>query len=217
MAVTWWMPRAWSCVVMRAPECSGPRAGTVSARRGGAQPQLLAQPAELPLLVARESRERRGDAAGVCGKDILDRRAAGGGEVDNLHAPVVGVALAAHPAVALQVVDDGREVAAAHEQLVAEPRLRHRPEMKERLEHAELADGEAVLAGERRVRTAVHAGESARELDVGVEREDLARRAAVVRPHAGPVDCSTSNICRRNDAGNAAAAPYRRRRAPTHT
>jgi hypothetical protein len=118
----------------------------------------------------------------VPGEDLADQRAPARGERDR-HEPAIILAagLGDEPA-AHQVADHHRRVAIAAEQLGAELALAERPVVQQRLQHAELADGEA---GARH--HVAHAGGDrlggAHELDVGVERGRLGERARVARGH----------------------------------
>src|SRR2546422_5658154 len=107
-------------------------------RSADAAAQLLREPAELLLLGGSERGERLDDGRHVAGKDSGDEAAALGGEVDCHVTAIVTAPFAAHQTPTLEVVDDGRDVATAHQQLAAEDALPERSEMQQRLQDAEL-------------------------------------------------------------------------------
>jgi hypothetical protein len=105
--------------------------------------------------------------------------------VDRHVTAIVTAALAAHQAPALEVVDDGRDVAAAHQQLVAQDALAQRSEMQERFHDAELRRRQPGL-GQWSAQPDTHRGRGPRQLDIRVESPDLGRPPVVMRSHRVP-------------------------------
>jgi len=98
-------------------------------------------------------------------------------------APVVAPARAPDQPPTREVPDHHRDVAVAAEQLAPEVPLAERPEVEQRLQGPELADGEPGRAHDRleprgdRVRRP-------HQLDVGVQRGDFLGRSGVARRHS---------------------------------
>jgi hypothetical protein len=80
------------------------------------------------------------------------------------------------------VIDDDGDVAARLQDLAAELALVERPEVPQRLEHAEAARRQAVLR-QWPVDAGVDGGQRPRQLDVGVERASFGFAAAVAVGH----------------------------------
>jgi hypothetical protein len=122
------------------------------------------------------------EAGHVPGKDRGDQPAAPLGQRDHDEAAIVATALLRHQPPAHEVADHHRGVAIAAQQLLAELALAERAVMQQRLQHAELPDGEPGLRH--------HAADAGRDrlgrphqLDVGVEGGGLGRRARVAGRH----------------------------------
>jgi hypothetical protein len=119
----------------------------------------------------------------VPGEDRRDQPLSLRGQADGHEATVVRPADLGHEPATDQVGHDHRRVAVAAQELLPEVPLAQRPVVQERLQHAELADGQASLAH--------HAAHPRRdrlggphELDVGVEGRRLRGRARVAGGHS---------------------------------
>src|SRR5919204_6149835 len=102
-----------------------------------AEPELPREAAERLLLGCSQRGERGRDRAHVAGEDLRDESPPLGREVHRHVASIVVSPLAPHEAPPLEVVDDGRDVAAAAQQLGAERALTQGPEMQQGLEDTE--------------------------------------------------------------------------------
>jgi len=118
----------------------------------------------------------------VAGEDLLDQSPPRGGQRDHHEPPIVTPAHLLDQPAADEVGHDDRGVAVAAQQLGAEIALAQRAVVQQRLQHAELADGQA-----RRRHHAVHPGGDRlgrpHQLDVGVEGGGLGRSARVAGRH----------------------------------
>jgi hypothetical protein len=134
-----------------------------------------------------------GHRGGVGREEARHKAASRGRQVHRHHAAVVPAALAAHPAMLFEVVNDQGDVPAAFEQLLPELALAQRPEMQEGLERPELADGEPGGLVRRRRASGQGVG-GAKQGDIGVEGANLLGRASVVCRHIRSIsDYSMSN------------------------
>src|SRR5258708_12613052 len=174
-----------SCPTRRGSAWPSIRRRSSATRSAEAPTQLLREPAELRLLGRAERGDRLDDGGEVAGEDSGDQAAALGGEVDR-HVTAIGTApLAAHQAPTLEVVDDGRDVAAAHQQLVAQDALAQRPEMQERFHDAELRRRQPDL-GQSSAQPDAHRGGGPRPLDVPVNPPALRPPPVVSLPPPPP-------------------------------
>src|SRR5205823_7272352 len=107
-----------------------------------AEPELLGEAAERLLLGDRQRGERGHDRAHVAGEYLRDEPPPLGCEVHGHVASIVVATLAPHQPAALEVVDDGRDVAAAAQQLGAERALAEGTEVQQGLQDAELRRGQ---------------------------------------------------------------------------
>jgi hypothetical protein len=118
----------------------------------------------------------------VTGKDRGDQPASPLGQRDHDEAAIVATPLLRDQAAAHEVADHDRGVAVAAQQLLAELALAERTVVQQRLQHAELPDGEPGLrhhaADPRRDRLG-----RPHQLDVGVEGGRLGRRTRVAGRH----------------------------------
>ena len=121
------------------------------------------------------------EAFGDLGEEAADKPPALGGEIDLDEAAVGGIAGAGNEAVALEVVHDQGEVAAAFQELGGELRLEERPEVIEGLERGEL--GQREVGGQDEVGAARDGVGRAHELDVSIEGEDLGLRTLMMGAH----------------------------------
>jgi hypothetical protein len=118
----------------------------------------------------------------VAGKDLADQPPAPLGQRDRHVAAVVTPAFLRHEIPADEVAHHDGGVAVAAQELLTEVALAERPVMQQRLQHAELSDGEPG----RRHDPAHPCGDrlgGAHELDVGVERRRLGPGAGIARRH----------------------------------
>src|SRR5262249_14843368 len=150
-----------------------------------AEAELLREATERLLLAGRQRGKRLDDGADVVGKHLRDEPAPLGGQVNGDLPAIVPAALTPYQASRFEVVDDGRDVAAAHQQLVAEHALPQRSQVQEGLEDAEL--------GRRQPSRRQGWGEAGpdradgpRQLDVGVESPHLGGPAGLVSSHPTP-------------------------------
>lgn len=134
------------------------------------------------LLVSGEHAHLPDESGHVAGEDVGDEPAAGVRKGHRLIALVVLSPRPPHETPAQQVPHDHRSVGVAAQQLLAEVALAERPVVEQRLQRAELPDGEAGRAhdaahprGERLRR--------AHELDVGVEGRGLRGAAGIACRH----------------------------------
>src|SRR5215467_14620084 len=95
-------------------------AGSWSCRRSR---DSASRSTERLLLAGRQRGKRLDDGADVVGKHLRDEPAPLGGQVNGDLPAIVPAALTPYQASRFEVVDDGRDVAAAHQQLVAEHAL----------------------------------------------------------------------------------------------
>ena len=110
-------------------------------------------------------------------------------QLHDLNAPVHLVTFTRHEPVALQVVHHGRHIAAAAEDFLAQLPLRERAEMVQRLEHGELAFGEAEFLLERRNELRLHRVDAPSKLDEGVQRKDFVCCSLIATGHYIVVEC----------------------------
>ena len=134
------------------------------------------------LLVAGEHGHLAGEAGHVPREDAGDETAPPVGQGDGQVAAVISPARALHEAPAEQVAHDHRGIGVAPQELLPEVALAERPVVQERLQSAELPDGQPRLRHH-----AAHArGERlgrAHQLDVGVESCGLRGAAGVSCRH----------------------------------
>jgi hypothetical protein len=136
---------------------------------------LQLAPAE-PAHLAHEPRH-------VAGKDLRDQPASPLGQRHDDEPAIVTPTLLVDQAATDEVADHDGGVAVAAQQLFTEIALAQRPVMQQRLQHAELSDGEPG----RRHHAPHPRGDrlgGPHELDVGVERGRLPRRARIARGHS---------------------------------
>jgi hypothetical protein len=143
----------------------------------------------------------------VAGEDLRDQPPPPLGQRDGDEAPVVHAARLPDQAAAHEVAHDDRGVAVAAEQLRAEVPLAQGPVVQERLQHAELPDGQP-----RRCHHAVHPGGhrlgGPHELDVGVERRRLHRGARIAGGHGSNLNGLYVDPPALSSRGTAVAAGY---------
>jgi hypothetical protein len=145
--------------------------------------ELSAKAAQLRLLREREHAQLAHDVSHVPRKDAADQAAALVRERDSDEAPVVGPALAPNETAPGKVADHDRDIAAAAQELPAEIALAEGPQVQERLQDPELADGQ-VGRPHQRIEPGGHRVGGAHELDVRVEGGFLLSAAAIVGGHA---------------------------------
>jgi hypothetical protein len=141
-----------------------------------------AEPAQRVLLVAGEHAHLADEAGHVVGKDVGDEPSSCLGQGDGQVAAVVPAARPLHEATAQEIAHDHRGIGVASQELLPEITLAERPVVQERLEGAELADGEP----RRRHHTPDPRGERLRrahQLDVGVQGRRLHGAAGVPSRH----------------------------------
>jgi hypothetical protein len=118
----------------------------------------------------------------VAGEDPGDQPAASLGQCHHDEAAIVAASLLLDQAAPHEVTDHHGGVAIAAQQLGAQIALAQRAVMQQRLQHAELADGEAGLRHD-----VAHAGRhrlgGPHQLDVGVEGGGFRGGARVARGH----------------------------------
>jgi hypothetical protein len=119
----------------------------------------------------------------VAGKDLRDQPASRLGQRHHDEPAVVATPLLLDETAADEVADHDGGVAVAAQQLLTEIALAQRPVMQQRLQHAELADGEP---GRRHHAPHPRGHRLGRphELDVGVEGCRLHGRAGIARGHS---------------------------------
>jgi hypothetical protein len=115
-------------------------------------------------------------------EQLLDQAASGVGQRDVDDTPVAGATRARDESTTFEVVEDRHHVRPAAEQLAGDLGLRHFPEMEQRFEHAELSGREAGRGGMACQLTRQRVG-GPHQLDVGIQRQPLARCAAEVCAH----------------------------------
>jgi len=119
----------------------------------------------------------------VAGKDLRDQPASLLGQRHDDEPAIVTTTLLLDQAATDEVAHHDGGIAVAAQQLFTEIALAQRPVMQQRLQHAELSDGEA---GRRHhaPHPRGHRLGGPHELDVGVEGRSLLRAAAIVGRHA---------------------------------
>jgi len=119
----------------------------------------------------------------VAGKDLRDQPASPLGQRHDDEPAIVTTALLRDQAAPNEVADHDGGVAVAAQQLLTEIALAQRPVVQQRLQHAELSDGEP---GRRHhaPHPRGHRLGGPHELDVGVERRRLHRGARIARGHS---------------------------------
>ncbi len=158
-----------------------PGAASTGDRGGAADAETFADLGKGELIAAGEDREFARQAGGDFWEECADEAAALGRELDFDEAAVGGIAGARDEAVALEVVDDEGEVAAALEQFGGELGLEERPEVVEGFEGGELREGDA--GGQDEVSAGGDGVGGSHQLDVGVEGENLGFRSLVMGAH----------------------------------
>src|SRR5260370_9712644 len=143
---------------------------------------LPEEPAQLRLLRRGERLQLAHDVPHVARKDPADQSAALVGERDRDEPPVLRPPVAAHEPAPREVADHHRDVPAAAEELAAQVPLAERSPVEQRLQRAELADGQ-VVGAHQRIEARGHRVGRAHELDVRVERGPLLRGTPVVGGH----------------------------------
>jgi hypothetical protein len=118
----------------------------------------------------------------VTRKDVGDQPASPLGQRDGDEPAIVTPALLLHERPADEVAHDDRGVAVAAQKFLAKIALTQRPVVQERLQHAELADGETG-GGHHPADARGHGLGRPHQLDVSVERRRFRRGAAIPRRH----------------------------------
>ena len=176
-----------------------PGAASAGDRGGAADAETFADPGEGELIAAGKDREFARQAGGDLWEEYADEAATLGRELDFDEAAVGGIAGARDEAVALEVVDDESEVAAALEQFGGELGLEERPEVVEGFEGGELCEGDAV--GQDEVGAGGDGVGGSHQLDVGVEGENLAFRSLVMGAHFKKTQGCCFEVNSSRDAG----------------
>ena len=140
------------------------------------------------LLLPREHAHLADQARHVAGKDVSDEPPARVGQRHRLVAPIVLASGPLHEPAAQQIAHDDGGVGVAAEQLLSELALTQRPVVQQRLQRAELADGEAGprhdAADPRGQRL-----RRAHELDVRVQRGGFGGAPGVAGRHGSNSKC----------------------------
>jgi hypothetical protein len=118
----------------------------------------------------------------VAGKDLGDQSTARLGQRHDDEAPIVRPPLLGDQTTPDEIADDDRGIAVAPQQLGAEIALAQRPVVQQRLQHAELADGEPGRS-HHAAHARGHRLGGPHELDVRVQRRRLRRCARIARRH----------------------------------
>jgi hypothetical protein len=167
--------------VIRSASCAPSRVSFPSDPLG-AETEPPAQAAELVQLGAAQAAHLAHEALHVAGEDGRDQLSSGAGQRHHDEASVVLPALLGDQAAPGEVRHDHRGVAVAPQQLGAEVSLAERAVVQERLQHAELADGQPRLR-HHAVDTRGDRLRGPHQLDVRVEGRRLGRTAGVAGRH----------------------------------
>src|SRR5260370_11331478 len=108
-----------------------------------------AEPAQLRLLRRGERPQLAHDVPHVARKDPADQPAALVGERDRDESPILRPPVTAHEPAPREGADHHPDVASAAEELPAQVPLAERAPVEQRLQRAELADGQAAAPHER--------------------------------------------------------------------
>src|SRR6185503_12396976 len=102
-----------------------------------------AEPAELALLARRERIHLAHEQGHVPGEEVTDEPTALVGETDRDEAAIVTTPGPTHQSTECEIADHHGDVAAAAQQLASEIALAERAQVQQRLQGAELADGQS--------------------------------------------------------------------------
>lgn len=143
------------------------------------------------LLPRAEVAELALDGAGVIWKHTFDQAASLLSQVDHDHAPIILLALTAHPAVLFEIVHNQGNVPATAQELLGDGVLAHGSEVEQGFEDAKLTHGQP-LRFKLQANSAGHGIAGADQVDESVERSHRFPRTRKVRWHCASIHSNTN-------------------------